>query len=373
MNPDEILKKALENAESDLTKEDIADPIIRKDLEYVAKVISNRAGIRLLMSCLLAKIHEPNLDPRKPYTQIGTDDSFSGRTYDERYLTHFITENNLPCNSTTAFLTPALRNIDRPLTTDIEIVGRPREVYSSTLRLLDEVHKGKITAEALLNDTIRLLIQWRNDKRQRMEQLIKELQVGKGSLPLSSEQIITLIQQHLACKNSSRLTVLIIAAAYQAASSRIGEWGKPLLPHNAADLQTQAFGDVEICLVGDDKVVTAYEMKMKRVTHDDVDVAANKIARAESWIQNYIFITTEQIDPQIADYAASFYEKTNGTEIAILDCLGFVRHFLHFFHRLRQEFLDAYQELVLNEHESALSQPLKEAFLVLRKAAESNE
>ncbi len=373
MNPDKILNKILRNADSHLTKKNVTDPVVRKDLEYVAKVISNRAGIRLLMSCLLAKIHEPKLDPRKPYTQIGTDDSFSGRTYDERYLTHFITENNLPCNSTTAFLTPALRNIDRPLTTDIEIVGRPKEMYSATLRLLEEVQKGNVTAEALLTDSIRLLIQWRNEKKQRMEQLIEELQGSKGSLPLSSEQIVTLIQQHLACKNSSRLTVLIVAAAYKAASSHIGEWGKPLLAHNAADFQTQALGDVEICLVGDDKVVTTYEMKMKRVTTDDIDVAVQKIARADSGIQNYIFITTEQIDPQVSDYATSFYEKTNGTEIAILDCLGFVRHFLHFFHRLRLEFLNAYQELVLSEHESAVSQPLKEAFLILRKTAESNE
>lgn len=373
MNPDEILKNIIKKAEHSLTVNDVKNSSVRKDLEYVATVISNRAGIRLLMSCLLAKIHKPNVDPRKPYTQIDTEDSFSGRTYDERYLTHFITENNLPCNSTTAFLTPALRNIDHPLTIDVEIVGRPREVYSSTLRLLDKVYKGSVTAEALLTDAIRLLIQWRNEKIQRMEQHVKELQAGKGGLPLSSEQIIALIKQHLACKNSSRLAVLIVAAAYQSARSRIGEYEKPLLAHNAADFQTKALGDVEICLEGDDKVVTVYEMKMKRVTIDDIEVAAQKITRSNPGIQNYIFITTEQIDPQVVDYSSSFYESTNGIEIAILDCLGFLRHFLHLFHRLRSEFLDAYQNLVLNEHESAVSQPLKEAFLTLRKAAESNE
>jgi SacI restriction endonuclease len=206
-----------------------------------------------------------------------------------------------------------------------------------------------------------------------MEKLIEELNSAKGSLPLSSEQIITLIQQHLACKNSSRLIVLIVAAAYKAASSRIGEWSKPLQAHNAADSQTRAFGDIEICLVGDDNVITIYEMKMKNVTTDDIDVAAQKIDRAKTGIQNYIFITTETIDPLVNTYAATFYEKTNGTEIAILDCIGFVRHFLHFFHRIRQDFLDSYQKLLLNEHESAVSQPLKEAFLALRRAAESDE
>jgi hypothetical protein len=97
------------------------------------------------------------------------------------------------------------------------------------------------------------------------------------------------------------------------------------------------------------------------------------MARAKSEIQNYIFITTEAIDPQVIEYAGTFYEKTGGTEIAILDCIGFIRHYLHFFHRLRIEFLDSYQELVMSEPDSAVSQPLKEVFLTLRKAAESNE
>jgi hypothetical protein len=373
MDPQKILNKILKAAQDRPEHRDVTGENNRKDLEYVCKVISNRAGIRLLLSCLLAKVHRPSVDPRKPYTEIGSDDSFSGRTYDERYLTHFINENHLPCNPTTAFLTPALRNIDRPLTTDVEIVGRPREVYASTLRLLDEVHKRNVLAIALLTDAVRLLIELRDEKKKRMQQLVDELKGGEGALPLSSEQILNVIRQHLACKNSSRLTVLVVAAAYKAASARIGEWSRPLLAHNAADLQTKALGDVEVCLVDDDEVVTAYEMKMKRVTIDDIDTAVAKIARAKSGIQNYVFITTEAIDPQVAEYAETFYEKTGGTEIAMLDCIGFIRHYLHFFHRLRIEFLEAYQELVLGEPDSAVSQPLKEAFLALRKAAESDE
>ena len=84
-------------------------------------------------------------------------------------------------------------------------------------------------------------------------------------------------------------------------------------------------------------------------------------------------ITTDVIDPLVAEYAATFYEKTDGTEIAILDCIGFLRHFLHLFHRIRADYLNAYQTLVLNEPDSAVSQTLKEAFLALRQAAESGE
>jgi len=373
MTPDEILHGIHERAAATLNTTVIPDPIIRERVDYVCHCMSNRAGVRLLMSCLLGKLDKPNVDPRKPYTEIGGTDSFSGRTYDERYLTKFINEHRLPVNPTTAFLTPTLRNIDHPLITDRELVGRPRDLYRKTLELLEDVAEQRIAADVLFVETVRVLLLVRDEKLARMASLIGSLEGTEGALPLSSEAIVTLISQHLACKNASRLPVLVVAAAYEAAGTRLAESMLTLKSHNAADLQTGSLGDVEICLVGDDSVVTAYEMKMKRVTQDDIDAAVTKIARAPKRIHNYLFVTTDAIDPIVAEYAATFYENTDGTEIAILDCVGFLRHFLHLFHRIRSEYLNAYQALVLNEPDSAVSQTLKEAFLALRQAAESGE
>ena len=143
--------------------------------------------------------------------------------------------------------------------------------------------------------------------------------------------------------------------------------------HNAADFQTGSLGDVEVCLVGDNNIVTAYEMKTKRVTVADIDAAITKISRHKTRISNYIFITTDAIESGVADYASGFYEETGGIEIAILDCLGFLKHYLHLFHRIRTEYLNTYQELVMAEPDSAVSQALKELFLALRQAAESGE
>ncbi len=325
------------------------------------------------MACLLAKIHRPKVDPRKPYTEIGSSDSFSGRSYDENYITHFINLHHLPCNPTTAFLTPALRNIDRTLTTDLEIVGRPRQLYTATLQLLDDVQRGRVTAKELLTEVVRQLLILRDEKAERMAALLAGLKHTEDVLPLSSEAIVNLIEQHLKIKNSSRLPVLVVAAAYQAAGRQLGERPRSLQAHTAADEQTGALGDVEICLVSDEQVVTAYEMKMKRVTIDDIDRALQKIASAPARLNNYLFITTDVVDDSVKQYAAASYEKTGGTEIAILDCIGFLRHFLHLFHRLRTDYLDAYQTLVLSEPESAVSQPLKEAFLALRQAVEADE
>jgi hypothetical protein len=366
---DALLAKAMKLGDTSV----IEDPGILGRINYVSRCLGNRAGVRLLMSCMLAKLHRPEVDPRKPYTEIGGRESFSGRTYDEQWVGGFISANRLPCSSTTAFLTPALRNQDSTLTIKTALVGRPSQVYSDALQLLDDAAKNRATAEDVLTDTIRILLHVRDEKDARMKELVAALQHGDEALPLPTEGIVTLLEQHLACKHSSRLPVLIVAAAYQAASDRIGEKACALKGHLSADEQCGATGDVEIRLVNDERLVTVYEMKAKRVSKVDIDRALQKIVDRDPRIDNYIFITTDRIDEDVRTYAAGMYDQTNGAEIAILDCLGFIRHFLHLFHRLRIQFLNAYQALVLAEPDSAVNQPLKEAFLILRQAAESDE
>ena len=373
--PSEALNDALQKAMSKGYESLKADQEILDQLNYVCRCINNRAEVRLLMACLLAKIHNSKIDPTKPYTEIGGNDCFSGRTIDERYISVFIADNDLPCNPTTAFLTPALRNIDHPLSKDMEIIGRPRQVYTDTIELLYIVRDEIVSAQDMLTEVIFRLIQYRDEQQNALSKKISELAKHSEDIILSSEEIITLINQHLACKYSSRLPVLIVAAAYECCSSKTGESIKQLLSHNAADEQTGSLGDVEVCLVDDEerKVLTAYEMKMKRIMREDIDRAIQKIANSGYTIDNYIFITTEIIDEYVNEYAKGMYEKLGQREIAILDCIGFIRHFLHFFHRSRKQFLDEYQTLLLNEPDSAVRHDLKEVFLDLRKVAENRE
>lgn len=325
----------------------------------------------MLLTCALAKIYRPEVDIRKPYTEIGDDDSFSGRAeYDETYVWPFAAKHELPVNSTTAFLTPGFRTINTPLTPTLTISGRPKQMYVDTILLLDDVYQKRISAEQLLTETIRQLFILKAEQSNRMQQLLRDLQSSQQSIPLSSEEIINLVQQHLKSPRSSRLPVLVVAAAYQAASRYLGETVRPLQSHTAADLQTGSLGDIEIVLADEEDVVTSYEMKAKEVTKADVDLAVAKVAAAKSRVDNYIFITTDRVNSEVVEYAASLYRETGGVEFAILDCIGFLRHFLHLFHRLREDFLEAYQELVLGEPDSAVSQPLKEVFLALRRAAE---
>ncbi len=370
-DPIEILNAALRRANANLEQSLVTDQQIRKYADYVAHNLKNRAGVRLLMACLLAKLHRPDVDIRKPYTEIGDADAFSGRTYDERYITTFINQHNLPCNSTTAFLTPALRNRNTTLTKDVNLVGKPPQLYQAVLNLLDDVYCGRIAADTLIAEIVRLLLIDRNERQRRIEALVATLNTAEDAVPLSSEDIVNLIEKHMSLKGTSRLSILVVAAAYQSAEEFLGEKVLTLRAHNAADLQTGALGDVEIILLADDEMITAYEMKNKRVTCEDIDRALQKLLLSGRQINNYIFITTETVDEEVQNYARSLYHEAIGIEFVILGCISFIRHFLHLFHRLRSRFLEAYQALILAEPQSAVSQPVKEAFLAMRQAAET--
>ena len=110
--PTNILEKLYRQASENLTKS-MVKPTTSEKIEAVCRCNTNKAPIRFLMSCLLAKIHNPSVDIRKPYTEISGSDAYSGRYYDERFVELLVHKYKLPCNPTTAYLTPAFRNLDR--------------------------------------------------------------------------------------------------------------------------------------------------------------------------------------------------------------------------------------------------------------------
>ncbi len=371
-----VLEAAYWRANENLERGILSDEGGAAAVRYICHYLNNRAPIRFLMACCLAKIDNPALDIRAPYTEIQdeaySDKKYSGRAYDEGPVESFVLALELPVRATTAFLTPAFRTKNIPLLPGTNLGGHPweRRLYDAALQLLDDMEHGRLSAHDVLAEIIRHLLLLKRENVQRILSLLEELS-AEATVALSSEDIVTLIQQHLSSPKAARLPVLVVAAAYQAASDRLGERVLPLRSHHAADSQTGALGDVEVTLIDDEEVVTSYEMKMKRVTHEDIERAIRKLATSKRRVDNYIFITTDVVDDEVSAYARSLYRET-GTEFAILDCIGFLRHFLHLFHRVRLDFLNAYQELLLAEPDSAVRPSLKESFLALRRAAESS-
>jgi DNA adenine methylase len=188
----QILSRALQRALDSMDAPLIHDSEILARIVAVSRDIQSRALARLVLACCLAKAFNATLDIRKPYTAIGTSDSYSGRTYDESYVAPFVMMYNLPCNSTTAFLTPALRNRNVVLLPDLNLVGRPAGLYQQALQLLTDVEQG-VDAFDVLSETIRQLLILRDENRGRIESLIARLKVsvqyplqnGMGTVPNS--------------------------------------------------------------------------------------------------------------------------------------------------------------------------------------------
>lgn len=325
-----------------------------------------RAGSRLVMACLLAKLDRPEVDPRKPDPEAGPPDSFDGRWYDECHLGPFLVRHRLPHQPRSAFLDPGYTTVNRPLTTGLDPPNRP-QLHDPARAILNAVATGLETAAGVLIYFFRELIALRDEQTRQLEIMLAD-RPQYADMPPSAEAIVSFVGQCMAFHNH-RLVVLVVVAAYSSVREEVGVTVRPLAAHNAADEQTGAVGDVEISLVSDARVRTVYEMKRKAVTRDDIDRALQKVAGDAHPPDNYVFVTTEPVERVVRDYAASLYAGTGGVEFAVLDCVGFLRHFLHLFHRHRTAFLDAYEALVLAEPDSAVGFELKQAFLALRSAA----
>ena len=344
----------------------------RESVKNICRCKEPRALTRVLMACALAKIDNPNKNITKPYTKIGGSDTFSGRTYDEAHIEPYILIKKLPCNSSTGFLTPALRNIDKPLARDLEIVGKNPELYVDAMHIINDVQDGRYSAEDLLSEIIKNLYEIKERNDNRLQTCLDGLAAAKSDYPISVDKMINLIFQHMSLKNTSRLPVLIVASAYRVASENLKMKGMPLEAHNAADVQTESLGDVNLSLIDDDNIIASYEIKDRIITRNDIDKAIIKIKELGNELDNYYFVTTKPIDRDVYHYALSFYDALGGVEIIILDCFQFLKHFLYLFPKLRTDFIEEYQRLLINEPTSAVSQNLKEAFITMR-AVEENQ
>ena len=70
-DPSELLDRLHGRAVKDPSSPSVQDEEFLTRIYYVCRCPSNRAGVRLLMSCMLAKLDRPGIDPRKPYTEVG--------------------------------------------------------------------------------------------------------------------------------------------------------------------------------------------------------------------------------------------------------------------------------------------------------------
>ncbi len=79
MTPDEILNQIYRDVSGASDQVLETQPQVLSSIELVSRNINNRACVRVILACALAKTYNEAVDIRKPYTEIGDADAFSGR------------------------------------------------------------------------------------------------------------------------------------------------------------------------------------------------------------------------------------------------------------------------------------------------------
>jgi hypothetical protein len=341
-------------------------------LQQVIHSERTQAFTRALLACLLAKVDKgDDIDIRHPYTEI-PEKSYSGRHYDEEYIGEFCVAKGLKANLTTAFLTPALRTKNTPLTRGVSLSSKDSAAEQAFLEILSAVEeyngdKAEF-AKSVLKEAIRLLYQKTLTHQKTLEDL---LQKSTSQSALSIHRIMNILKKHLKSERSSRLPVLMIAACYAVAEKSLGKHVRKIARHTAADVRTGTLGDVEIeCVGADGTNVIVYEIKMRPLSVGDLKNALEKVRHARDPISQYVFIVNS---PPKSGLTELLNQPNLPVEFLVFDCLSFVEHFLHIFHESRMEFLEKYKELLLNEPDSSVSYALKKAFLVLWAEEASSE
>jgi len=95
MKPNEVLETFINVANKSLAISFLPDPKVQGEIEFICRCNTNKAPIRFLLACLLAKIDRPEIDIRKPYTEIQGGDTYSGRAYDEGFVEAFVALNKI--------------------------------------------------------------------------------------------------------------------------------------------------------------------------------------------------------------------------------------------------------------------------------------
>ncbi len=151
--------------------------------DAIARVANSKVAAlsRLLLSCLSAKVANPLVKVTMPYTAIAKPGSFSGRTVDEGPVERFRSTHALPLNSTTAFLTPALRNRNMPLAKGQELEGKDRESYRAAVDLLLAVDAHSIGASEALQALLWHLLEKQAVREAGLRQALQGLKDARAS------------------------------------------------------------------------------------------------------------------------------------------------------------------------------------------------
>lgn len=293
MEPTEYLEKVyIESMELVGSGNDIKtnlDISIVENLEMIlAKSEAAKGVLTVILTSLVYKTFHPNQDIRNHQTSI--ENGYSGRTFDNRYITPFLKSVKFPAMAESGWLT---RSLEQKVPYDSNYSGaiRPPELKSAFLKTIDFIQNGQNLNE-ILSYLIQGLILQRNSHQ---IDLAKPL-----NLPITT--IVSLLSKHFESKYSaegaSRLPVLALYAAYECLIEETKRFeNKSLLQienHTSADTRSGRIGDIDIV---DEKGKAFEAVEVKHgiaITSQLVKDAFEKFKTTQ--VNRYYLLSTANVD-----------------------------------------------------------------------------
>ena len=339
----ESLEKVI-NALPETTLDFELNPTYERALLEIAKRAETNKGVfTVIVTSLLAKSLEPELDTR--LHQSSMKEGYSGRTLDTKVVTPILKKHRFPSMSESGWLT---RSLEQAVPFDHNFTGRitPPELKKSFLLILyysNEVSKD--TTEALT------FVLKKVDELHRAprEKASAGLKVAGASPTFAME----LLLDHWGSKyddaqGTARLPVLAVYACLErflaANSLKQTQSLAPLESHNSSDLRSKALGDVEGLNADGDKTQVVEVKFGKPITPNEIRDMKRKAMGQK--LEQYIALTDGGFEagPLMADAIREFESET-GTHLVLQDTISFLETLLLFSSPI-DAFLERYFELV---------------------------
>jgi DNA (cytosine-5)-methyltransferase 1 len=355
--PTEILEAAYQEAKRtpiEALFSALPDNCVQELNIIVEKAESQKAVLGVTITSIAYKVYQPVQDIR--YHQDGMEKGYSGRTFDTKYVTPFLTS-KFPhlAMAESAWLT---RSLEQPHPYNFEYPGKIRSkvLKSSFLRTMEFVQANPELAPKMLAVLMGLMIQvFKED-----DVLFANMQVSSA---ITIARIVDALSKHIRYRygkgvvGAARIPVLAVYSVYSLLMTDVKRYSDkilaPLESHTSPDARSKSLGDIEV-KNPDGTCFEAIEIKHnKPITTGMVGAAYRKI-RATTIDRYYILTTSEPnfADPNSLMEEIEKYKQVHACQIIVNGVIPSLKYYLRLLSN-PQSFFDTYTNCLEAEYRSA--------------------
>jgi len=339
------------------SKDYIVTQLNKNESDFLDEIItyseSAKGVLTVILTSLVYKALNPSQDIRNHQDSI--PGGYSGRSFDNKYITPFLKQCKFPAMAESGWLT---RSLEQKIPYDLNYTGaiNPANLKISFLQILNNV-ENDADVKLYLNYILQGLILKRNKQ---------VIDLAKPTtLPINT--ILEILEQHFTAKykaeGASRLPVLAFYAIYCCLIKETKRFdSKTLLPiesHTSADTRSGRIGDIEVI----DENNRAFEaLEIKHGITISLQIVQDAYAKFQTTPVNRYYILSTALQANDAEWENIQAEirrikNVHGCQVIVNGLMPSLKYYLRLLENT-YEFIDKYVDLI--ESDNALKFEHKE-------------